>query len=62
LLTRLGNPFEALAVTGKDLDAKFFLKLDDRLGDPGLRGMQGFGGFGQVEVASNRFLNKAKLV
>ena len=49
-------------MTGKDLDAQLFFQLDDGLGHPGLRGVQGFGGFSQVEVASSGFLDEAKLV
>ena len=58
----LGDAFEALAVARKDVDAQLFFELDDGFGDPGLRGVQGFGGFRQVEVAPSRFLNKSKLV
>ena len=62
MLARLGDAFEALAVARKNLDAQFFFQLDDGFGDAGLGGVQGFGRFRQVEVASNGFLNKTELV
>jgi hypothetical protein len=35
VLARLGDALEALAVAREDVDAQFFLQLDDGLGDPG---------------------------
>jgi len=62
VLARLGDALEALAVAHEDVDSQFFLEFDDGFGDPGLRGVQGLGGFGEVEVAAGRFLNESKLV
>ena len=39
-----------------------FFQLDDGLGHPRLRGVQGFGRFSQVEVSAGGFLDEAKLV
>jgi hypothetical protein len=52
----------ALAVAGKNLNAQLFFQLDDGFGHARLRGVQGFGRFGQVEVASHGLLHKAELV
>ena len=49
-------------MAGKDVDAQFFLQLDDGFGHPRLRGVQRFGGLGQVEIAASGFLDKTKLV
>ena len=38
------------------------LELEDRLGDAGLRGEERLGGFGQVQVAPDRFLDEPELV
>jgi hypothetical protein len=62
VLAGLGHALEALAVAGKDFDAQFFFQLDDGFGHAGLRGVQRFGGLGEVEIAAHGFLNKAKLV
>jgi hypothetical protein len=62
MLAGLGDALEALAVAGKDVDAQLFFQLDDGLGDARLRGVQGLGGFGQVEVAARGFLDEAELV
>jgi hypothetical protein len=62
VLAGLGHTFEAFAVAGEDFYAQFFFQLDDGFGNTGLRSVQGFGGFRQVEVAAYSFLDKAKLV
>ena len=62
MLAGLGDAFEALAVARKDLHAQFFFQFDDGLGHAGLRGVQGLGRFGQVQVAPHRFLDKAELM
>ena len=62
MLAWLGDALEPLAVAGKDFYAKFFFEFDDGLGDAGLRSVQRLGCFGQVQVAANGLLNKAKLV
>jgi hypothetical protein len=49
-------------VAGEDVDAEFLLQLQNGFGDPGLRGVQGLGRFGQVEVAAHRLLNEFELV
>jgi hypothetical protein len=49
-------------VASKDVDAQLFFEFDDGFGHAGLRGVQGFGGFGQVEVAAGGFLDEAELV
>ena len=58
----LGDAPQALAVAREDVDAELALELEDRLGDAGLRGEQRLGGFGQVEVAADRFLDEPELV
>ena len=62
MLARLSDAFEALAVAGKDFDAQLVFKLDDGFGHAGLRGVQGLGRLGEVQIAANRLLDKAKLV
>ena len=62
MLARLGHTLESLAVPSKNLDAQFFFKLDDGLGNTGLRRVQGTGGFGKVQVAPDGLLNEAELV
>jgi len=47
---------------GEDIDAQFFLQLDDRFGYAGLRGEQRFGGLGQVEVLPYGLSDEAKLM
>ena len=49
-------------MAGKNFDAQFVFKFDDRFGHPRLRGVQGLGRLGEVEVAAHRLLDKAKLV
>ena len=46
----------------KDVDPQFLFQLNDRLGHPWLGGVQGLGGFGQIEVAARGLLNKSELV
>ena len=62
MLAGLGDALKPLAVPGKNLHPQLFFQLDDRLGHTGLRGVQRFGGFGQVQVAANSFLNKTELM
>ena len=62
MLARFGDAFETLAVPCKNLDAQLFFKLNDGFGHTGLRGVEGFGRLGQVEVAPGSFLNKTKLM
>ena len=62
MLAGLGDALEALAVAGEDLDAQLFFQLDDGLGHARLRGVQGLGGLGQVQVAARGLLDEAKLV
>ena len=62
VLPGLGHALEPLAVAGEDLHAQLFFQLDDGLGNAGLRGVQGLGGFGQVQVAPNGLLHEAELV
>ena len=62
LLTWLRDPFEAFAVSCEDLDAKLLFEFDDGFGHTGLRGVQGFGCFSQVQVAARGFLDKSELV
>ena len=50
-LAGLGDVHHALAVAHQDLHAQLVLELADLLADPGLGGMQGFGGLGQVQPA-----------
>jgi hypothetical protein len=53
---------EPLAVACKDVNAQLFFQFDDGLGDARLRGEQRLGRFGEVEIAANRFLDKAELM
>ena len=46
----------------EDVDPELFFELDDGLADTGLRGVQGLGCFGQVQVAAHGLLHEAKLV
>ena len=62
LLAGLGDAFEAFAVAGEDVDAQLMFQLQNGFGDAGLRGVQGFGRFGQIEVAAHRLLDKFELV
>ncbi|MNF06845.1 hypothetical protein D3C80_2068870 [compost metagenome] len=62
MLAGLGDALEALAVARKDVHAQLFLQLDDGLGHSGLRGVQGFCGLGEVEIAARGFLNEAELM
>jgi len=62
MLAGLGDAFEAFAVPGKDFNAQFFFQLNDGFGHTGLRGVQRFGGFSQVQIAAGSFLNEAKLM
>ncbi|MNT73188.1 hypothetical protein D3C72_2118630 [compost metagenome] len=62
MLAGLGDALEALAVAREDVHAQLFFQFDDRLGDAWLRGVQGLGGFGQVQAAPRGLLDKAELV
>ena len=62
VLAGLRHMLQALAVARKDIHAQFLLQLDDGLGHPGLRGEQRLGGFREVEIAADRFLDKAELM
>ena len=53
---------QALAMAREDLDAEFFFQLDDGLGYARLRGVQGLGRLGQVQVASRCFLHESELM
>ncbi|MNV96052.1 hypothetical protein D3C71_1910100 [compost metagenome] len=62
MLAGLGDALEALAMARENIHAQLFLELDDGLGDPGLRRMQGHGRLGEIEVAAGGFLDEAKLM
>ena len=62
MLARLGDALQAFAMARKDFHAQFFFKLDDGLGNTRLGRVQRTGGFSEVQVASDGFLNKAKLM
>jgi hypothetical protein len=62
VLAGFGHALQALAVAREDLDAQFFLQLDDGLGHAGLRGVQRLGRLGEVQVAPHGFLNKLELM
>jgi len=62
VLTRLGHAFESFAVARKDFYAQLFFQLNDGFGNARLRGVQGAGGFCEVELAAHSLLDKAKLV
>ena len=62
MLAGLGHAFEAFAVARKNLHTQLFFQFNDGLGHPRLRGVQDAGSLGQVEIAANGFLYKAKLV
>jgi hypothetical protein len=49
-------------VTLEDPHAQFILEFDDGLGHPRLGRVQRTGGFGQVEVAPDRFADKTELL
>jgi hypothetical protein len=49
-------------MTRKNFDAQFFFQFNDRFGHARLRGVQGLGGFRQVEVSPSGLLDKAELV
>ena len=59
---RLGQAANTLAVAREDVHAQLLLQLDDGLGDPGLRGIQGLGGLREVEVLPYRFTNETELM
>ena len=46
----------------EDLDAEFFFQFDDGLGHARLRGVQGLGRLGQVQVAPGCFLHESELM
>jgi hypothetical protein len=60
--TGLGDAFESFAMAGEDLNPQLLLQLNDGLGDAWLRGMQGLGCFGEVQVAASGFLYKSELM
>jgi hypothetical protein len=62
VLAGLGHPLESLSVPGKDLYTKFTFQLQYGFRNAGLRGVQGFRGFGQVQIASDGFLHKPELM
>ena len=62
MLAGLCNAFEAFAVAGKDVDAQFLFQLNNGLGNPRLRCVQGFRRFCEVQLVAHSFLDKAKLV
>jgi hypothetical protein len=47
--SRLGHIDDALAMADEDIHAQFVFQLADLLADPGLGGMECFGGLGQVQ-------------
>src|SRR6185369_10766900 len=49
-------------VAGKDLHAQFFFQFDDRFRNARLRSVQGFGRFGQIQVAAHCLLHESELV
>jgi hypothetical protein len=46
----------------KDIDAQLLFQFNDGFGDAGLRGVKGFGSFGQIEISTRRLLDEAELV
>ena len=62
MLAGLGDALKPFAVTRKNFNAKLFFQLDDGFGNSGLRRVQGFGRFSQVELMACRFLNKSELM
>ena len=46
----------------EDVDAQLFFQFHDGLGNARLRGVQGLGGFRQVEVAACCLVDKSELV
>ena len=62
VLSRLCNALEALSVASKDINAQFLFQLNDGFGYAGLRGVQGLGSLGQVEVSACSLLHKTELV
>ena len=62
VLAGFGDAFEALAVAGKNLYAQLFFQFDDGFGHARLRGVQRFGGLGQVQATPGGFLDEAELV
>src|ERR1039457_414916 len=61
-LPRFGDRGHALAAAHEDVEAEPVLELADLLRHPRLRGMQGVGGFGQVEPAAHRLAHIAQLL
>jgi hypothetical protein len=61
-LSGFRDAFESLAMTRKNFDAQFFFQFYDRFGHAWLRGVQGLGGFRQVEVSPSGLLDEAELV
>ena len=53
---------EMAKVAGEDLDPQLLFQLDDGFGYPRLRGVQGLGSLGEVQVTPRCFLDKAELV
>ncbi len=62
LLAGLGQPEQPLAAAHEQLDAELVLEVLDVLADAGLRGIEGVGNLGQVELAPYGFANDAKLL
>src|SRR5690606_20366285 len=60
--TRLGQPFDSLAVALEDLDAEFILEFDDGLGHPWLRSEQRTRRFCKIEVATDGFTYESELL
>jgi hypothetical protein len=61
-LARLCDSFEPFAVPGKNINAEFFLQLNNGLGHTWLRSMKRFRRLGEVQVSPNGFLDKSKLM
>jgi hypothetical protein len=59
---RLGQAGQALAGAHKQFNAELFFQFADLPADPGLRGVQGIGDVGQVEVASHGLAHGTQLL
>jgi hypothetical protein len=61
-LARLGHAGQALAVAFENHDAQFVFQFADLARHARLRGEQGIGHFGQVEIAACRFADGPQLL
>ena len=62
LHTRLRDPAQAFAMAREDVDAELFFQFEDGLAHPGLRCVQGLGGFSQVQATARSLLHETELV